>query len=655
MAPSTLFQYLGFGARKDEPSEAPGQATTCQSIVRVGATGFLLGPKSQATIPIIDGPERYVPATVVHKQEGKFGDEELEEVVDDFERRDDVWNTDFLEVIVLAAPSSVKSNNEFKRGSKVIRPNHSLEVDDVPSGPYILHSSSGSIYKVFKLFPDESQAFVGAIAPSARPGDAFSWLDSINHVAVPSRLYHPGPTKERPLEGTRFAVKDVIDVRGLHTSCGSASWRSTYPPVQQSAPFVDQLLAAGASLVGKLRCCQFGDNQSPSERFEEVSPTNPRGDRFQIPGSTSSGSAAAIASYSWLDFTIGTENSDSRQHAAGLNGVYALRPSKDSVKSKGVFTSPLLESTNIFSRSASLAEDVANCVTGKLNTAGKGKLGNFQFKLLYAVESRGWSAIDSDPDFFLQDISANDRLGDASALFDTFIKKLEKQLDCKRQTLCLSDFWRDTRAANTPQALTASAVNASRAIIYRDLSRNIVEPFINEYRAAHANRMPFIEPVTKERLRFGACVSDDEYSTAKDHLEVYAEWVNTVLLPSPADPVDAGPADGKAAAGKQGPEIPILVCPQHWGTRLYRDASRSTLARSGLSASSIAASAGVPHLILPVGEIKYTSKITEADARLPVSMSLLAPSGLDGILTEIIANLERAGEIEVVKPGPSVF
>lgn len=97
MAPSTLFQYLGFGARKEEPSETPGQATTCQSIVRVGATGFLLGPKSQATIPIIDGPERYVPATVVHKQEGKFGDEELEEVVDDFERRDDVWNTDFLE------------------------------------------------------------------------------------------------------------------------------------------------------------------------------------------------------------------------------------------------------------------------------------------------------------------------------------------------------------------------------------------------------------------------------------------------------------------------------------------------------------------------------------------------------------------------------
>ena len=34
-------------------------------------------------------------------------------------------------------------------------------------------------------------------------------------------------------------------------------------------------------------------------------PWNPRADQYQSPTGSSSGSAAAIASYEWLDFTIG--------------------------------------------------------------------------------------------------------------------------------------------------------------------------------------------------------------------------------------------------------------------------------------------------------------------------------------------------------------
>lgn len=84
---------------------------------------------------------------------------------------------------------------------------------------------------------------------------------------VPSRLYYE-PSPSRPLQGLRFAVKDVIDIAGLKTSNGSRCWLDLYPAAEESAPFVKQLTAAGAILVGKMNCTQFCDGQDPSQRYE---------------------------------------------------------------------------------------------------------------------------------------------------------------------------------------------------------------------------------------------------------------------------------------------------------------------------------------------------------------------------------------------------
>lgn len=41
-------------------------------------------------------------------------------------------------------------------------------------------------------------------------------------IPVPSRLYTlNATTPERPLEGMRVAVKDMFDMEGLRTGCGS--------------------------------------------------------------------------------------------------------------------------------------------------------------------------------------------------------------------------------------------------------------------------------------------------------------------------------------------------------------------------------------------------------------------------------------------------
>lgn len=61
----------------------------------------------------------------------------------------------------------------------------------------------------------------------------------------------------------RFVVKDVVDIDGLKTACGSKCFGSLYSPKTSTAPFIKQLIRAGAVLVGKLRCTQFCDDQDP--------------------------------------------------------------------------------------------------------------------------------------------------------------------------------------------------------------------------------------------------------------------------------------------------------------------------------------------------------------------------------------------------------
>ena len=65
----------------------------------------------------------------------------------------------------------------------------------------------------------------------------------------------------------RFAVKDVIDVAGLETGLGNRSYRKLYPNRLSSARCVDQLVDAGASLVGKTKTAQFAEGEVPLQWY----------------------------------------------------------------------------------------------------------------------------------------------------------------------------------------------------------------------------------------------------------------------------------------------------------------------------------------------------------------------------------------------------
>lgn len=159
-----------------------------------------------------------------------------------------------------------------------------------------------------------------------------------------------------PLAGLNFAAKDVFDIAGHPTSNGQPKWPETHPLPTQNAGAVQQLLDAGATLMGKTVCDEMcyslaGDNAHYG------APINPAAPDRAVGGS-SSGSAAAVAG-SLVDFALGTDCGGSVRCPASFTGIYGLRPTHDRVDASGV--APLAGSFDVvgwFARDAKLFADI---------------------------------------------------------------------------------------------------------------------------------------------------------------------------------------------------------------------------------------------------------------------------------------------------------
>lgn len=127
-------------------------------------------------------------------------------------------------------------------------------------------------------------------------------------IAVPSRLSQI-KTEIKPFAGLRIAIKDTIDLKGLKTGASSREYTAFYPVRSESAKVVQRLVDLGFVIVGKVKTTQFADSEwSTCDWIDYHAPFNPRGDGYLTTSGSSAGSAAAIASYNWLDFTLATDS-----------------------------------------------------------------------------------------------------------------------------------------------------------------------------------------------------------------------------------------------------------------------------------------------------------------------------------------------------------
>ena len=87
-------------------------------------------------------------------------------------------------------------------------------------------------------------------------------------------------------------MKDLIDVAGLPTRCGS-NVLADAPPATADAPAVARLRAAGAVVAAKLHTQEFA--HGPTGDVSATGPAHNPHDPTRITGGSSSGSATAVA------------------------------------------------------------------------------------------------------------------------------------------------------------------------------------------------------------------------------------------------------------------------------------------------------------------------------------------------------------------------
>ena len=131
------------------------------------------------------------------------------------------------------------------------------------------------------------------------------------------------PTGRGPLDGLRFAVKDVYDIAGTVTGIGHPLYRRTHSPAEHTSPLVDTLLAAGAELVGKTHTDELTYSLA-GQNAHYGTPPNPAVPDG-IPGGSSSGSASVVAA-GLVDFALGSDTGGSVRVPASYCGIYGLRP-----------------------------------------------------------------------------------------------------------------------------------------------------------------------------------------------------------------------------------------------------------------------------------------------------------------------------------------
>lgn len=134
-----------------------------------------------------------------------------------------------------------------------------------------------------------------------------------------------------PLAGMTVALKDVIRTAGVRTTNGSDIDRDMVPDVD--AEVVRRLKEAGAIIVGKANLHEYAYGGTSQNPFHGAC-RNPW-DLSRIPGGSSGGSGAAVASH-MCDVSLGTDTAGSGRLPAALCGITALRPTSGAISNRGI-------------------------------------------------------------------------------------------------------------------------------------------------------------------------------------------------------------------------------------------------------------------------------------------------------------------------------
>ncbi|MGB6975644.1 MAG: amidase [Terracidiphilus sp.] len=293
------------------------------------------------------------------------------------------------------------------------------------------------------------------------------------------------------LWGVPVSVKDCFDLAGALTSCGVKFYRDFHGAAKQDSWLVERLRAAGAVITGKthLHPLAYGITGENPEFGDCLQPGNPEA----LTGGSSSGAAASVQEGSALA-AIGTDTGGSVRAPAALCGLAGYRAS-----------------------------------LGRGDWHGAGHLAQ-------SFDTMGWlfSDLRDAPllaaPFAPQNSVAHAHLTRFAAVDESFLE------DCEPDILAS---FREAVAELNALGLEEVTVDVSW---WRDAFEVFAPIQAWEAARVHAGHFAHFEDAIRERLEWGARISDEEIAALRQRHREFQAWMDALLreheiLLLPATPV----------------------------------------------------------------------------------------------------------------------
>ncbi|KAF5627024.1 amidase signature domain protein [Fusarium sp. NRRL 52700] len=409
-------------------------------------------------------------------------------------------------------------------------------------------------------------------------------------IAVPSQA--PALVADTP-PNLRVAVKDCFLVRGMKISLCNRAYYKLSEPVAFTADAIQALIDSGAQILRLTKLSSMIAREEPMDAVEYPTAFNPRGDGYQSPAGSSSGSAAAVAAYDWLDCAIGTDTSGSGRRPALANGVWQFRPSHDSISLKGlVKTYAVFDTPCAFARSLDVIRRVAKTwITAPLTVTKK------PYRLIYPF------------DYLPTENSEKQRA------ISSFIRDAETHLPAVIVKLSIKSSWQQSHPVGAPDDVEEYLKDVIRGTFYHQFYHSY-----GSFRQLNADRndgqLPYVIPFVQRRWAQGASVSDAEHEEATHRLLVYRNWLQDQFFRDESFET-------------------LIILPVAEVKPVYRDEkTESPENQSAYDQLFLPPILGSPDVVVPIGETPYHSKITNKIEYLPVVANLIAAPGRDHELLE---------------------